>query len=204
MTGGQFEQIFAQRVGRRPEPEPSWAPAWTGPPADELGECVPLSLVVARSERAVVAVRSATAYSTGVSFDVVAAARGLSKRETHRLFHEQHAAGDEEEVPGAFLRIGFELSDGRRASNLPLDQIPFDPAVEPDRPVLSSYAGGVGSADRDRVDLRHGFWLWPVPPPGSLRLYAEWPALDMPLATVDLDADSLRAAAERSLALWTS
>jgi hypothetical protein len=54
----QFSRFFAQRVEAGPEPEPAWVPpAWFGPPQDELGECVPISLVLARSKQAIVMLR---------------------------------------------------------------------------------------------------------------------------------------------------
>jgi hypothetical protein len=113
--GGFIQMFSSSGEGGESEPESHPAtPPWFGPPADELGECVPLSLVVASSEQAVVALRGATAYSTGTTFDLLAAGRGLTDAKTNRLFHEQHLVGDEDEPPAGFLRIGFELADGRR------------------------------------------------------------------------------------------
>jgi hypothetical protein len=52
VTGGQFQQIFAQRAGECAEPEPTWIPPeWIGPTSGELGESVSLAVVVARSDR---------------------------------------------------------------------------------------------------------------------------------------------------------
>jgi hypothetical protein len=202
VTGGQFQQLFAQWAGEGPEPEPVWVPPeWLGPPEAELGWAVPISRVVARSDRSAVALRSATAYSTGVVFDLVAQARGLPEREANRLMHEQHLVAGEEEPTDALLRVGFELGDGSRISNLGRRPL-LDPTTEPDGPVLSPVGGGGGSAGPGRFSMSYGYWLWPLPPPGSLRIYVEWPALDIALTHVELDADLIREAAGRAQALW--
>jgi hypothetical protein len=199
---GSFQQIFAYGPGDESDPEPEYTPpAWL-PPQAELGQSVPLSVVVARSDQAVVALRSATAYSTGVTFDVVASARGLGQRESNRLLHEQHLLGDDDEPSDWFLRIGFELADGARVSNLARDLRLLRPDVEPAGPILIPHGGGGGSGGRGGVDLQPGYWLWPLPPPGPLRIYVEWPALDIALTHVTLDADAIRDAATRAEALW--
>lgn len=198
----QFSRMFSQWTGDDAEAEPAWVPPeWFGPPADELGVSVPLSLVLARSDRAAVALRSATAYSTGVLFDLVAVARGLPEREANRLFQEQHLAG-EEEPSDAMLRIGFELPDGTRVSNLGRGRRPLDPAAEPDGPVLNPCGGGGGSAGGGRVEMQHSYWLWPLPVPGLLRVYVEWPALEISLSSVEVESEPLLEAAARSQPLW--
>ena len=201
---GGFVQIFSQGRGSGDsEPLQDFTPPpWFGPPDDELGECIPLSIVAARSDKALVAIRHATAYTTGVTFDLLAVARGLRERDTNRLFHEQHLIGDEEEPPDAFLRIGFELADGARVSNLTPNHRFLRPDVEPQGSVLMHHGGGGGSAGSGRVTMSPGFWLWPLPPPGPMRVFVDWPALDVELSHVELSADLLRDAASRSHALW--
>jgi hypothetical protein len=83
---------------------PRWT--WFGPPEDELGAVVPLQLVVGRSENGVVALPYATVYSSGVAFDVVARARGLSDAESNRLFHEQHLFEEDGEPSPASCESG--------------------------------------------------------------------------------------------------
>ena len=78
------------------------------------------------------------------------------------------------------LKWGFELGDGRRVTNV--DPWPEQPNQdhsrphhpddwlwEPDHPVLQG--GGAGGGDRS-VDRDH--WLWPLPPPGRLRVVCQW------------------------------
>ena len=205
MTGYTFQQMFARADDD--EREPGWSaipPAWIGPPSAELGWAVPLSLVVARSQRAVVALRHATAYSTGVVLDVVAYGRGLSRREANRLMHERHLYPEDEEPSPGFLRLGFELADGSRASNLGTRRPPASLDDEPRGPVLMQIGGSGGSADEHSVAFDERYWLWPLPPSGSLRVDVEWPALGIELSSAEVDADVLLDAARRSRALWES
>jgi hypothetical protein len=50
--------------------------------------------------------------------------------------------------------------------------------------------------------MRPGYWLWPLPPQGPLRISCEWPFVGIALATVEIDGASLLAAAKQSEDLW--
>lgn len=188
------------------KPDESPRPAWHGPPEDELGMAVPLALVIARSEAGIVALTHATAYTTGVAFDFVAHARDLSQGEAHLLFHQQHhGLEDDEELPDGLLRIGFELSDGDLVSNLEgrrAQRRLMTGDGAPEGPVLMPYAGGGGSAGRGKVVMRPGYWLWPLPPAGQLKIACEWPIVGIPLTTAEVDAGRLVEAAGHSISLW--
>lgn len=178
---------------------------WFGRPEDELGAVVPLGVVVGRSENGVVALRQAIVYSTGLAFDVVAAARGLSDAQSNRLFHEQHLFEEGEEPPPAFLRIGLELPGGARVSNLGgrLHRRHFlKPDKEPEGPVFLEHGGGGGSAGGGNVSMNPEFWLWPIPEPGAIRVSCEWPVVEISLSTVEIEGGELRAAAGRVVPLW--
>ena len=54
------------------------SPPWWGPPEEELGVAVPQGVVLGRSERGVIALSHTLVYSTGIMFEFVALARGLS------------------------------------------------------------------------------------------------------------------------------
>jgi len=73
---------------------------------------------------------------------------------------------------------------------------------EPDGPILMPNGGGGGSGAPDSVAMRPGYWLWPLPPAGALRAWCEWPALEIPLSSLELDADAIHDAARRALPLW--
>lgn len=176
-------------------------PIWVGPPDDELGVCVPQALVLGRSPRAVVALRHLTAYSTGLSFEFLALARGLREREAQRLMHEQHMLDDE--PSDSVLRFGIELGDGSRVSNLMDRRRLWGSPGPPEQPILMQHGGGSGSTGGGDITLRPGYWLWPLPPPGVIALYVEWPALGIELGRTELDAEPILAAAGESLRLWT-
>ena len=191
-SGAEYEQNLRQ-------------PEWFGPPGDELGASVPLASVIGRSERGVVALSHALAYTTGIVFEVVSQARGLTTAETHRLFHEQQmgAFGPRDEVPDGFLRIGFELPGGVRVSNL--GRAPFSRRSEeesPNGPVLVQHGGGGGQSSDNAASLSAGYRLWPLPDNGPLSISCEWPLVNIPLSTVEIDGGQLHAAAANVVRLW--
>jgi hypothetical protein len=185
-------------------PEERVRPPWHGPPEDELGIAVPQGLVIARSERGVVALSFTVAYSTGVSFQFVAQARGLSHSAAQRLFHEQHMFDDE--LPDGLLRLGLELPGGARVSNLGGRRArrAFMGQEEPDGPVLVPHAGGGGMSSSDRVSMLPAYWLWPLPQPGTLSVSCEWPTVEIPLTMIEIDTGPVVAAAAESTPLWPS
>lgn len=132
------------------------APAWFGPPQDELGVVVPQSLVIARSTTGVVALRYVTAFSRGLLLDLMAGARGLKESRAQALFHDQHWVDAEEGLPVGFLRVGIEYPDGRQASNLAGHHGYWGTDSEPEGPVLFQGGGGGGSAGSGRVIMNPG------------------------------------------------
>ena len=152
-----------------------------------------------------VALRHATVYSTGVTFSFVALARGIGPRQSNRLIREQHAF-DAEEPSEYVLRIGLELPDGNRVSNLGVRRGPpggwasLDEA--PSGPVFFEHGGGGSSGGGGRVSTSPSFWLWPLPESGTIQVFCEWPIPEIPLASVELDVAPLAAAKERVVSLW--
>jgi len=198
-----FQQIFSSWEGDDPEPEIEERPQWSAPPDWELGVAVPLSLVVGRSEKAAVGLRSATAFTTGAILDFFAVVRGVSPREMPMLFHHQHVANPEMETPDAFLRLGIENADGARVSNLgnPRRHL-WSPGAAPEGPIFVPQGGSSGGSGPGRATLNEAYWLWPLPPPGPLHVFTEWPAFDVALSRVELDVGVLLEAARRSPRLW--
>ena len=204
-----FTQMFPSAggddQGDEEESEQPAMPAWFGPPENELGAVLPLGLVVGRSEHGVVALPHATAYSRGVAFNVLALARGLSRAQSSRLLHDQYFLDEGGEPPEAFLRFGLELPNGTRLSNIGGRMGPrrhLRPDQEPDAPVFFENGGGGGSSGGGRATISPAFWLWPLPEPGTIRVFCEWPAVDVPLSTVDIDGGELVAAAKCITPLW--
>lgn len=204
--GAAFVEVFGfdgddDDANSQEEPK---RPRWFGPPEDELGAVLPQGVVLARSERAVVALSHAVVYSTGAAFDFLAVARGLARSGANRVFHEQHMF-EEEDLPDSLLRIGVELADGGRVSNLGgwrAHRKLMSPDAEPEGPLLLPHAGGGGNSTGGQVTMKPGYWLWPLPPAGPLRISCEWPLVDIGMTTVEIAGDALLEAASRARTLW--
>lgn len=201
-----FVDLFADDVEAPAPPEPPAVherPDWLGPPEGELGVAVPCALVLARGDRGVIALSHVLAHSTGLSFDLVAHVGGLEPRQARSIFHEQHeVSGDPADLPDGFLRFGLELPDGVRLSNLGGRRPWARPADGPSGPVLTQHGGGGGQSSSTGISWSVGFWLWPLPPAGALRLYCEWPVAGIALTDAGLDAGPLLAAASRAARIW--
>jgi hypothetical protein len=66
--------------------------------------------------------------------------------------------------------------------------------------VCKSEQSSGGRDDHEHVRLT--LWIWPLPPPGPLTLAVSWPRRGLPDTGLDLDADTIRAAALRARPLW--
>jgi hypothetical protein len=200
-----FSQVFGFRS---PDDEPdagegAASPPWFGPPDDLLGIAVAHAVVLGRSDIGAVALSHTISYPAGAAFEFLATVHSLSRAQANRVFHEQHVFEAEDELPDGLLRIGIELADGARVSNLDGRALMRSRRDEgPAGPTLFPHGGGGGSSSGTRVVLRPGYWLWPLPPAGALRVSCEWPLAGIPLSTVELDAASLRDAAGRAAPLW--
>src|SRR5579885_1536005 len=202
----RFDELFGAEEAEAPEPPVAHErPVWLGLPDGELGVAVPLGVVLAETGRGAVALSHALVFSSGVSFDVVAHAGGLTPGQANRVFHEQHAGRmeAEEQLPDGFFRFGLELPDGQRVSNLGgahrrLMRDDHPPAG----PVLFQHGGGGGQSSGTSVSWNLTFWLWPLPGPGLLRFYCEWPVASIYLSHVDVESAPLLAASRDVVQLW--
>jgi hypothetical protein len=201
-----FETLFPPDEPPRQEEADPWVdlrPDWLGPPAGELGGVVPLGLVVGRSDRGVVALSHAVAYSTGVSLELVAYAGGLEPRDTQAVFHDQHAGRfGTEELPDGFLRLGIELSDGQRVSNIGARRHHLRPGDTPAGPLLIQGGGGGGQTGKSSVSWNASFWLWPLPAGGALRITCEWPIAGIPVSTAEVGTAELLGAAAKAVRIF--
>jgi hypothetical protein len=50
--------------------------------------------------------------------------------------------------------------------------------------------------------LQYGYWVWPLPPEGSLAFVCEWPIADIPETRTEIDSALLRDAAADAAILW--
>jgi hypothetical protein len=167
-------------------------PPWSQPPANELGVAVPLRAVLARTADVAIVADSLVAYSTGLTFRIAGRARPGSEIDLDTFAHAVHGhhRGGREAMAG--LLVGVELADGRKATSLR-----GGPPGEGDGPLLLQRGGGGGGGT---FDVR--YWLWPLPPPETLDLVAQWTARDIPLTRHTLEVAPLLAAAAQSERLW--
>jgi hypothetical protein len=156
LKGMSFTEMFGFAAGESEQPGEPDRPPWLGQPDDELGVAIPQGIVLARSERGAIGLSHAIAHPSGVLFEFLAHARGLSHAEANRLFHEQHMFEDEE-LPDGLLRLGMELPNGARVSNLGgwrAQSKAMSADEEHEGPVLFPSAGGGGMSAGDRVVMR--------------------------------------------------
>lgn len=182
-----------------PEPEERPIKPWWGPPTNVVGAPVDLGFVLARTEDVAVSVERFSVFPMGVRFHVVVRCRtekvGMDLGDLEFRGWRSRRGG---EIPAEKLRLGVRLSDGSKATNLVSHMgMGEDPEQEPSGPVLEEHGGGGGGRYREWE-----YWLWPLPPAGSLSFVCEWPAAGMPLTTREVDAGAIREAANHAVTLW--
>ena len=150
---------------------------WRAAPMDELGRAAPVRLILGSSDSAVVAMTGLVVYSTGLEFRC-----DILLREPLRP--DQHIFPSFVPDAGPLLKLGVEFPHGGRATSLD-DDPPH--RSHPRGPVLrlgGSYSGGA-----TRVVLTA--WLWPLPGPGPLVLFCEWPDEGIAPTRCELDSASI-------------
>jgi hypothetical protein len=179
-----------------PEPEPP-RPVWTKPEA-ALAGVVAEELLLARTDDAAIAITGLLAYHTGFEFILGAVLRREDRRGL--MFdpglHHWSGRHDDEPLPAEFLRMGVQFADAGVATNLGRPPFP-PPDAEPAGPLLLPEGGGGGGR---RYDIR--YWVWPLPPPGSVAFVCQWPAHGIPESRVEIDAQLILDAATRAIDLW--
>ena len=197
---------------RDEEPDEPPQPVWHGPPEDVLPGVVPVELVLGRSASAVVFLTGMRAFPTGLAMTLGVRVRGRVLRgDLHaEVFDRPYGHAADAAWQAGRLKWGFELADGRRVTNVDPSPWGEHPAREhtrphgpedllwqPDHPVLAAGGGGGGprSVDCDQ-------WLWPLPPPGRLRVVCRWPDQGIDTTVHDLDTRPFLDAAARARPLW--
>jgi hypothetical protein len=178
-----------------PPVPPEHRPAvWTGPPDNELGIVIPLSVEFARADTLALAIPGAVVFSTGFSFTFVIRRRVALGRQDHVFppFHPADAA-----QPDA-LRLGVQFANGAKATTLDRHpQIPRDVDDTPAGPLLMRRGGGGGGRN-----WNNEMWVWPLPPPGTLAFVCDWRAEGIPLTRREIDAQAILDAAAQVEELW--
>lgn len=183
-----------------PEEDDEVDEEWDEPTVLHLGGVVPIEAVLARSEFAAVVVRNVVAYPEGFELHVASMIRSwpdeFKSRRRHRMFSHPHDIYDDEELRPTFLRFGIEFPGGARVTNLEPGWAMSPDATEPQHG-LESRSGGGGDTRYEQE-----YWAWPIPDPGTIAFVCEWPAFAIAETRLELDADIIRAAADRAKPVW--
>jgi hypothetical protein len=168
---------------------------------------VPLELLLARTDTAAVAVANAAAYPTGVAFTLLVRVRSidslaflLSELVNGHLLrpHPGVTPASSQIFQANRLRFGVAFSDGRAATNLTRFSGHRGPDAE-DAPSISlTSTGGLGG----EMSYEQRWWLWPLPPPGTVGFVCEWPGMGIPESRREIEANILLEATARAIELW--
>lgn len=176
--------------------EPTPDPVWLQAPTDMLAGAVPLELIIGRSKYAVVTLTKIRAFPTGVAMTLGVR---LSRRPQRDVFAEVFDGPYGHERNEAWrrnrLKWGFELPDGRSATNVNTSWM--DAQSPPAEPVLSGDGGG-----GDEREIERAYWLWPLPPAGSAQVVCQWLDLGIPRTAQSIDTTLILEAAGRAVPLW--
>ena len=98
--------------------------------------------------------------------------------------------------PAGGIRFGVIWPDGTKLfSEMWIDGLHERPSA----PVLRGPGNVVSNSSR-QIYMSH--WMWPLPPPGTLAMFAEWPERGIPETSVELDAAVIRQAAREVVRIW--
>ena len=97
-------------------------------------------------------------------------------------------------------RVGIRFSNGQTAGNGPqsMFDVPKDDDGVPTQPVIVGSGGGGGGGH-----YRFEHWVFPLPPPGPLEVFAQWPVADIGETSIVLSGDDVRAAGQNAIVLWS-
>ncbi|WP_344891259.1 hypothetical protein [Nonomuraea antimicrobica] len=205
-----FEPPPAQEESTRPR-KPG-LPAWSAPPADEMGAVMVSRLALARTPNVAITLPTIQAFSTGclINVDIVTRRQALSPDDFQALQlsvfpHMIIGVRADGPLPGQLLRFGVRFADGAKATTVGqrLDRTQL-PQTPPPGPQLSLLLPGMSmrSGDEDADVLTMGLWLWPSPPRESFEFAVEWPVGGIELSIVELDGAAIADAAQHAAPYW--
>ena len=173
-----------------PEPAPRREHHPWNPPEAELPGIVPIdTLHFDRSEQAAVAIIGIAAYARGFEFFLARRIRpgtpGLDEDPTPEMLRRRRR--EPEDFP-----ISVQFSDGRTAIS---GRLRGD--FEPTGPILQLRGGGGTSHSQ-----LFRWWVWPLPPAGSLEFICQWPVYGIGETRIGIDGQLILDAARRSVQLW--
>lgn len=194
-----MSDFFEPPPGPPPEPERRRyrRPPWTAPPEGTLPGVVALERVLARTEKVAVAITRVAAFPTGIEFELVTMWGGEEEPDLDPFMFRPHRLGAGSgvgPVPPDILRFGVQFADGSKATNT--SGMPF--GGRPEGPILHAGGGGGGGGSWHQT-----YWVWPLPPAGTVTLVCEWPAMDIPLTRTEMEAAPILDAAARAQVVFS-
>ena len=191
-----FEFPEPEPEAERPRRQPQ--PPWIDAPSGVLPGTVTLELILARTERAAVAVTKVGAYLEGFDFELLVLVNdGEDELDPNVIGHPYRPRRGRRDEQHEMLRFGIEFADGSRVTNIP-GSGRFSGAMPardrpPQGPVMQQRGGGGGGGE-----WRQRFWVWPLPPAGPLAFACEWPAAAIEFTRAEVDAQLVIDAASRA------
>ncbi len=176
------------------EPEPHRM-KWRGDADDTVGVGLAFNAVLVQTDQVAVTATGFFAYPTGFAFSLVTISR-LSPSPVPLGMHPHPGAIRRGGVPGGEFRFGIGFSDATTAFAFSMHHR-RGPDGELAPRILHTRGGGGGGRT-----YRQSFWCEPLPSPGSMKFVCEWPDLEIPETSVDIDASAIIEAASRSVPLW--
>ena len=160
-------------------------------PPQMIGGYVTGPVLIARSDRFVLAARQVLAFPVGVEVEVEAHGRGT--------FPGKTAPRDPEDLTGLQqLRFRVQFADERKAAQD--DEAGLRSGLGP-MLIVNGFEGSSGGPD-GREDVRLTLWIWPLPPPGPVTIGCSWPGSGLQNAGLVLDSGSMRVAASQTQPFW--
>lgn len=171
---------------------------WMSPPEDELGVSVPVQQLLTAGEEAVVVLRSCIAYTNGFQVGV-----GIRRKNEPPPFSNPRL---HREMPEMSLEVGVRFADGRETSparDAEQRRAFFEAfAAGSDPPLLAGPMIGASGGGGGGRSWDWTYWIWPLPPDGTMTVVARWPAGRVPDGEVQIDGSAIRLAGKRSEKLW--
>lgn len=177
------------------EPQRYRTPPWLGAPRGTLPGVVALERILAQTDKVAVCATRLAAYPTGFEFDIVTMSADDQELDPLMFHHHRMHRGATDEIPPELLRFGVQFPDGSKATNsggFHYDRRP------PAGPVMNAGGGGGGGGSWHQTQ-----WVWPLPPPGTLTLVCEWPAMGIPVTRVELNGQLILDAATRAQVIFS-
>jgi hypothetical protein len=173
-------------------------PVWSGPPTGILPGYSAQRAVLFKTQDSLFVVHRFLVYPNGLEFTLTLLLRDPSYElgDTPWELHARpRARARSDSIPDEFLRFGILFSDGTKWTNL--DWRYPSPHEEPSGPVISGRGGG-GGGDSWEMD----YWMWPLPPEGSMTFVASWPVRNIPERHAEVDATEIRERADEAETIW--